>query len=54
MIILNNNELADISGGAIRITAALINATSRVVSVILDLGRSLGTSVRMIVSRMHC
>lgn len=42
---LDSNELKNIKGG-INITAALIASLSRGINSILDLGRSLGTSIR--------
>ena len=54
MDLLSPTELYLIQGGAIKFTAALINASSRVISVLLDLGRSLGTSIRMVTSGKRC
>ena len=42
---LNKEELLSINGGAINITAALINAIARIGGTILELGRTIGTSI---------
>lgn len=47
-------ELYTIIGGKLSLSATLINAFSRGVNTILDLGRTLGTSVRMLVSGRRC
>ena len=51
---LQDCELYTIIGGRINFSAALINAFSRGVNTILDLGRTLGTSIRMIASGKRC
>lgn len=45
---LNNNELITIYGGSFSFTATFLNSMSRAVNTILDLGRTLGTSIRML------
>ena len=45
-------ELHEISGGAF--TATFLNAFSRAVNTILDFGRTVGTSIRMIISGKRC
>lgn len=50
---LDNNELINISGG-VNLTAAYLNAASRAVNTILDLGRTVGTAIRSAVSRKWC
>lgn len=52
MITLNKKELININGGSI--SGTLINAFSRGISSLLDLGRSLGTSIRRIMSGNLC
>jgi len=42
---LTNEQLLDTKGGAISISASLINAVTRAVSVILDIGRAIGSSI---------
>lgn len=49
---LNNDELLQIEGG--KASAALINSLIRGASLILELGRSLGTTIRRITSRKTC
>ena len=49
---LNKEELLNISGGGI--SATWINAISRAVSTLMDLGRSLGTSIRRSISGKIC
>ena len=49
---LNKEELINIKGGGI--SASWLNAVSRAVSTLLDLGRSLGTSIRRSISGKVC
>ena len=53
MIELNNNELMNIEGGA-GFTATLLNAVSRTISTVIDLGRSLGSALRRVISGNVC
>ncbi len=50
---LEKDELLEINGGA-SISATLINALSRAVSLITDLGRSLGSAIRRTMSGAYC
>ena len=54
MIELKKEELLNISGGASIANASFLNALSRAVSTLMDLGRSLGTSIRRSVSGKIC
>ena len=49
---LNKNELANISGGAL--TGTFINALTKGITVVLDLGRTLGSGIRRIISGRMC
>ena len=49
---LNEKEMLNISGGAI--SASFINAIARGINTLLDLGRSLGTSIRRSISGKVC
>ena len=49
---VENNELIKINGGGL--TAAYLNAAARAVNTILDFGRTIGSSIRRIVSRKYC
>lgn len=49
---LNNNELINISGGSW--TAAYLNAAARAVNTILELGRTVGSSIRRAITRSFC
>lgn len=51
-MILKNDELIKVSGGAI--SGTMLNALSRGLSTLLDLGRSLGTAIRMIITGKRC
>ena len=48
---LSNQELALVSGG---ITTTLLNSVARIISVIFNIGKSIGTSIRMIRSKTSC
>lgn len=50
---MTNQELMVISGGG-WLTATFLNAVSRALTTISDLGRSVGTSIRMIASGKRC
>ncbi len=49
---LSKEQLLNITGGAI--TATLINAIVRGVSVFLDVGRSVGSALRRLISGNKC
>ncbi len=51
---LNNKELLVIQGGTNWVTASFLNAASRAVSILLDMGKSLGTSIRRVISGDVC
>lgn len=50
---LTNKELNNIIGGSI-ISATLINSVVRGAELLLELGRSFGTSVRRFFSKNYC
>lgn len=50
---LNKNELLEIKGG-ISINGTIINSFVRGVNVFLELGRSLGTAIRMLTENKTC
>ena len=50
---LNKEEMLKISGG-FNWSASFLNAASRAVSTLIDLGRSLGTSIRRSISGKVC
>lgn len=50
---LENHELIIIRGGA-SISATFLNSISRLVESLMDVGRSLGTAIRMIYSNRSC
>ena len=52
MIKIENNELVKINGGGL--TAAYLNAAARAVNTLLDFGRTVGSSIRRMVSRKYC
>ena len=51
-MIINDNKLCEIKGGGI--TASLVNALSRGINTVLDFGRTVGTSIYMIISGKRC
>ncbi len=54
-MILNVSELKEIKGGATNIfNATFFNALARSLSTLMDIGRSLGTSIRMAFSGRAC
>lgn len=53
MIMLTNEQLHEIKGG-INITGTFINALSRGIEVILEVGRSLGSAFRRSIEGQVC
>ena len=51
-MILNDNELKSINGGSI--TATFLNAIVKGLSLLIELGKSLGSSIRRITSGTTC
>lgn len=49
---MKEEELRNIYGGAF--SAALFNALSRGINTLYELGRSIGTSVKMLLSKKKC
>ncbi len=49
---LNETELYKIKGGGISTT--LLNSVARLITTVLDLGRTVGTSIRRIYSKNYC
>lgn len=49
---LKETELYEIKGGAI--TATLFNSIARLINTVLDLGRTVGSSIRRIYSKNYC
>lgn len=49
---LNEMELYKINGGAI--SATFLNAIARAINTILNLGRTLGSSIRRIYNKNYC
>ncbi len=49
---LSEYELSNLQGGAI--TAALLNSVARVLNTVLELGRTVGSSIRRIYSKNYC
>ncbi len=51
---LEKEELLSIEGGSVNITAALINAIARIGGTILELGRTIGSSIVRLRSGKIC
>lgn len=51
-VILSEKELLNITGGAI--TATFVNAITKGVTTLLDLGRAIGSAIRRISSNKIC
>lgn len=50
---IDKEELLEIFGGA-SISGTLINSFVRVINTVLDVGRSLGTAIRRVISSTLC
>lgn len=51
---LNKEEMLEINGGSISITASFVNALTNAAETLLELGRSLGSSLRRIFESNSC
>lgn len=49
---LKKNEMQEITGGGI--TSAWINAISKAINVVYDLGRQTGSAIRRLVNGSYC
>ena len=49
---LTNEELYNLKGGGI--TASLLNAISRTISTMLNLGQVIGSAIRRVMSKKSC
>ena len=54
MKIVNNSDLMAISGGNITYTATFINAICRVVDIIFEVGKNLGSAIRRSTENTTC
>jgi len=50
---LNNEKMKQIDGGA-SITSAMINALSKAVNTLYELGRQTGSAIRRLVNNSYC
>lgn len=50
---LNNKELMNVEGGA-GLTASFLNAISRAVSTLMEVGRNLGSAIRRTINGNIC
>lgn len=50
---LENYQLIKVQGGG-AISGTLLNSIGRVIESVMDVGRSLGTAIRMIYSKKTC
>lgn len=53
-MILKDNELLKLNGGAVNINSTFLNAVARVVTTILDLGRTIGSAINRIKNQNYC
>ena len=51
---LDKNELLQVRGGAVTVTATLINALARGISVLFELGKAVGSSIRRAITKTTC
>jgi len=50
---LNNEELFQIAGG-LSFNGTIVNALSRAIETVLEVGRSLGSAIRRIFNKNYC
>lgn len=53
-MILTNEDLNLIVGGAVSISGTFINSISKLITTLLDLGRTIGNAIRYAKSRKKC
>ncbi len=53
-MILRDNETVNVIGGASWLTAAMVNAVSKIVSAIYGFGQNLGSAIYRLVHKQHC
>lgn len=53
-MIISNEELNNVIGGASNISGTLINSIVKLIETLLDLGRSIGSAVRYKKSNITC
>ena len=51
---LDNNEMYLVYGGSTAFSGALLNSISRLINTVLDVGRTIGTAIRMITTGKRC
>ena len=51
---LDNNILVTINGGAFKFTATMLNAMSRMGSLLFGIGQSIGSFVRSKMTKRYC
>lgn len=50
---MNDNLMVDVVGGA-AISGSVLNSISRLISTVLEIGRTVGSSIRMLVTKKRC
>ena len=53
-MILNDKYLYNIKGGGTSLSATAFNAVSRLVSTLLKLGQTVGSSIRRMITKSYC
>ena len=53
-MVLKEMELVKINGGGFLMTSTYLNSLARIVSTIMDLGRTVGSSIRRAYSKNYC
>jgi hypothetical protein len=51
---MKKEELLKVQGGASGVSATMLNAIARCVDVLYNLGRALGTGIRMVSGKKYC
>jgi len=51
---LENHEMLIISGGSTAFSGTLLNSVAKLINTVLDVGRTIGTSIRMITTGKRC
>lgn len=51
---LNETELLNIKGGATTISSTFLNSLARIITTILDLGRTIGSSISRYKNKNYC
>ena len=51
---LENNEMLVIYGGSTAFSGTLLNSIAKLINTVMDVGRTIGTAIRMVATGKRC